>query len=147
MVDGVMVKGMTHIKESVVSHFASHFRASNVERPGLDNLQFRTLSLMEGGSLIKLFSLDEVKAVVWDCDSYKSPGSDDINIGFIKKNWLDRKDDIMQFIFEFHRNDKLTKCINNTFIALIQKVESLQKLNDFRPDSLARVCIKSLQSC
>lgn len=82
MVDGVMVKGMTHIIKVVVSHFVSHFRASNVERPGVGNLQFQTLSLMEGGSLIKPFSLDEVKVAVWDCDSYKSSGPDGINIGF-----------------------------------------------------------------
>jgi len=48
MVDGVMVEGMAHIREVVVSHFASHFRASKVERTGVDNLQFWTLSLMEG---------------------------------------------------------------------------------------------------
>lgn len=46
---------------------------------------------------------------------------------FVKDFWLDMKDDIMQFIFEFHRNAKLTKGINNTLIALIQKVESPQK--------------------
>lgn len=45
----MMVKGMTHIIKVVVSHFVSHFRASNVERLGVGNLQFRTLSLMEGG--------------------------------------------------------------------------------------------------
>ncbi|MCI87589.1 cysteine-rich receptor-like protein kinase, partial [Trifolium medium] len=42
-------------------------------RPMVDDFQFRTLSFMEGGSLIKPFSVDEVKATVWDCDSFKSP--------------------------------------------------------------------------
>jgi len=42
----------------------------------------------------------------------------------------------MRFIVEFHRNDILTKGINNTFIALIPTVDSLQRLNDFRPISL-----------
>jgi len=42
----------------------------------------------------------------------------------------------MRFINDFHRNGKLTNGINSTFIALISKVESPQKLNDFRPISL-----------
>ena len=37
---------------------------------------------------------------------------------------------------EFHRNGKLSKGINSTFIALILKVNSPQRLNDFRPISL-----------
>jgi hypothetical protein len=34
------------------------------------------------------------------------------------------KDDIKRFIAIFHRNGKLSKCINYTFIALIPKVGS-----------------------
>jgi len=37
---------------------------------------------------------------------------------------------------EFHRNGRLTKGVNSTFIALILKVSSPQQLNDFRPISL-----------
>jgi len=42
----------------------------------------------------------------------------------------------MRFITEFHRNGKLSRGINSTFIALIPKVKSPQKLNEFRPISL-----------
>ncbi|MCI10673.1 cysteine-rich receptor-like protein kinase [Trifolium medium] len=105
-------------------------------RPTVDDFQFRTLSFAEGGSLVKPFSVDEVKAAVWDCDSYKSSGLDGINFGFLKEFWVEMKDDIMRFITEFHMNGKLSKGINSTFIALIPKVESSQKLNDFRPISL-----------
>jgi hypothetical protein len=34
------------------------------------------------------------------------------------------KGDIFRFITEFHRNGKLSKGINSTFIALIPKVDS-----------------------
>jgi hypothetical protein len=101
------------------------------------------LTLIEGGSLIKPFSLEEVKATVWDCDSYKSPGPDDINFGFIKDFWTEMQGDVMRFIAEFHRNGKLTKGLNATFIALIPKVDNPQRLNDFRPISL----VGSLDSC
>jgi len=37
---------------------------------------------------------------------------------------------------EFHQNGKLTKGVNSTFIALIPKVNSPSRFNDFRPISL-----------
>lgn len=46
------------------SHFSTHFRPSGVVHPSMDNVHFRTLSCGEGAGLIKLFSFDEVKAVV-----------------------------------------------------------------------------------
>ncbi|MCI59174.1 cysteine-rich receptor-like protein kinase, partial [Trifolium medium] len=75
-VDGVTTEGVQPILQVVFTHFASHFKARFVERPGVDNLQFRRLTPVEGGSLTKPFSVDEVKTAVWDCDSYKSPGPD-----------------------------------------------------------------------
>jgi len=37
----------------------------------------------------------------------------------------------MRFLVEFHWNGRLTKGINNTFIALIPKVDNTHRLNDF----------------
>ncbi|MCI12989.1 endonuclease/exonuclease/phosphatase family protein, partial [Trifolium medium] len=54
--------------------------------------------------------MEEVKAAVWDCDSYKSPEPNEINFGFIEEFWVDFIDDIMRFITDFHRNGRLTKC-------------------------------------
>ncbi|MCH83612.1 cysteine-rich receptor-like protein kinase, partial [Trifolium medium] len=143
-VEGVPVEGVAHIRLAVVSHFTSHFKATNVERPGVDNLLFKRLTPLESNSLPKPFSEAEVKEVVWDCDSYKSPCLDGINFGFIKDFWAEFRGDLMRFISEFHRNDKLTKGINATFIALIPKIDCPQRLNDFRPISLVGSLYKIL---
>ncbi|KEH40917.1 hypothetical protein MTR_1g037510 [Medicago truncatula] len=66
-------------------------------------------SRRRGGGLIKPFSKEEVKSAVWDCDSFKILRPDGVNFGFIKKFWNDIKNDILRFISEFCRNDKLTK--------------------------------------
>jgi hypothetical protein len=50
----------------------------------------------------------------------------------------------MRFISEFHRNGRLTKGLNATFIALIPKVDSPQQMNDFRPISLVSSLYKFL---
>ncbi|GAU36154.1 hypothetical protein TSUD_275130 [Trifolium subterraneum] len=144
MLDEITIEGVQPIRQAVVSHFASHFKARTVERPGVDNLQFKRLTQLEGGSLTKPFSVAEVKAAVWDCDSYKSPGPDGVNFGFIKYFWPELQTDIWRFISEFHRNCKLTKGLNATFIALIPKVDSPQRLNDFRPISLVGCLYKIL---
>ncbi|MCI47319.1 cysteine-rich receptor-like protein kinase, partial [Trifolium medium] len=69
-VDGATLEGVDPIRQAVFSHFASHFKASNVERYGVENLQFKRLNWPDSGSLIKPFSVDEVKAAVWDCGSF-----------------------------------------------------------------------------
>ncbi|GAU15917.1 hypothetical protein TSUD_41400 [Trifolium subterraneum] len=130
------VEGVAPIRHAVVSHFTSHFKVVSLEMHGVDNLIFKQLTPAEDSSLIKPFSLEEVKAVVWDCDNFKSPGLDGLNFGFNKDFWKEMQGDIMRFIVEFHRNGRLTKGINATFIALIPKVEIPQQLNDFRPISL-----------
>jgi len=80
--------------------------------------------LLKGLVSLSPVSVKEVKVAIWDCDSFKSPDPDGINFDFIKDFWLDLKEDIMRFVTEFHRNGKLTKAINTTFIALIPKVDS-----------------------
>ena len=144
MVNGVVVEGVLLVRQAKFSHFSSHFQVNQMVQPTVDDFHFRTLTFAEGGGLIKPFSVEEVKAAIWDCDSFKSPGPDGINFGFIKDFWLELKEDIMQFVYDFHRNGKSTKGINTTFIALIPKVDSLQSLNDFRPISLVGSLYKIL---
>ncbi|KAK2449150.1 hypothetical protein QL285_008374 [Trifolium repens] len=143
-VDGATLEGVVPIRQAVFSHFAGHFKALNVERPGCDNLNFKQLTLLQSGGLTKPFTEAEVKAAVWDCDSFKSPGPDVINFGFYKDFWLDLRGDVMRFISEFHRNGRLAKGLNSTFIALIPKIDCPQRLNDFRPISLVGSLYKIL---
>ena len=144
VVNGSTVEGVHPVREAVFNYFSDHFKAIDSTRPSMDGMVFRHLDYGDGVSLVRPFTIDEVKAAVWDCDSFKSPGPDGINFGFIKDFWSEMSGDIMRFIGEFHRNGKLTKGINCTFIALIPKVESPQKLNDFQPISLVGSLYKIL---
>ena len=144
LVNGVMVEGDDNVRAAIHSHFSSHFQSRVEERPCMGGLHFRSMSHDEGAELVKPFSLEEVKAAVWDCDNYKCLGPDDISFGFIKEFWDMLKDDVMLFLVEFHMNGRLTKGINSTFIALIPKVDSPQRLNDFRPISLVGSMYKIL---
>lgn len=143
-VDGVNVEGVQNIRAAVYNHFSSHFKRVTTFRPSVEALPFRKLSLREAGNLTKPFSHEEVKQAVWDCDSVKSPGPNGISFNFIKRFWDLVKDDFMQFLVDFHLNGKLIKGVNSTFIALIPKVNSPQRLNDYRPISLVGCLYKVL---
>jgi hypothetical protein len=110
---------------------------------GVD-LNIRQLSYREGAALIRPFTLEELKNTVWDCDSYKCPGPDGVNFGFIKDFWVDMKDDLMRFVSDFHRNGKLLKGINNPCITLIHKKDCPQWLNDYHTISLVGSLYKVL---
>jgi len=144
-VHGVRVEGVAGVCGAVFNHFQNHYKAVNISRPSVDESVFDTLSEEEVASLMVLFSEDEIKQAVWNCDSYKSPGPDGINLGFIKDFWELLKEDMVRFFNEFHRHGKLTKGLNSTFIALIPKVESPQCLSDFRPISLL-YCLYKIMS-
>jgi len=144
LVNGSLVEGVDNVRKVVYNHFSSHFQSTNVNRPSMEGLHFHTLSHVEGVSLIQPFLVEEVKSAVWDCENFKCPGPDGISFGFIKDFWDILKVDVMRFLLEFHRNGRLTKGINNTFIALIPKVDSPQRLNDFRPISLVGSLYKIL---
>ncbi|XP_024642258.1 uncharacterized protein [Medicago truncatula] len=144
LVDGERIEGVHPIRQAMFNHFSQHFQAQDVERPSISNLQFQTLSVGEEGSLIQPFSEGEVKEAIWDCDSFKSSGPDGVSFGFIKEFWSELKVDVMRFVSEFHRNGKLAKGINATFIVLIPKVDNPQRLNDFRLISLVGSMYKIL---
>jgi len=139
-----MVEGVAYVREAMFGHFQSHILAQNINRPRVDDLQFRQLYAADATILTSSFHKDEVKAAIWDCDGYKSPGLDGILLGFFKDFLPELKSDIMQFVSEFHRNSRLSKGINSTFIALIPKIDNPQRLHDFRPIALVSCLYKIL---
>lgn len=108
------------------------------------DLHFNSLSYRETNSLVKPFSVEEVKAAVWECDNFKCSGHDGVTFGFIKDFWNILSNDVMRFLLEFHKNGRLTKWINNTLIALIPKVNSPERLDEYKPISLVGSMYKIL---
>lgn len=105
-------------------------------RPTLDNLIFQRLSDAKRELLVSPFTEEEIKEAVWNCDNNKSPGPDGVSFSFIKKFWVDVKEDFIGFLQDFYWNGKLVRGSNCSFIVLVPKKDNPQRVSDFRPISL-----------
>ncbi|GKU92387.1 hypothetical protein SLEP1_g6121 [Rubroshorea leprosula] len=133
---------VNNMKESVANYFETLFKEDTWQRPTLDGIEFKRISDEERVMLEAPFTVEEVRQAVWNCESSKAPGPDGFNFKFVKEMWDTIKNDIMGFVTEFHKNGKLVRGLNSSFIVLIPKVASPQKIEEFRPISLVGVMYK-----
>lgn len=125
------------VKNGIRDFFRNHFSNLNIQRPSLpQGFSRRRISEEDNIMLCAPFSEIEVRAAIWSCEDSKSPGPDGFNFRFFKECWEIVKADIMRFMEEFHRNGKLVRGLNPSYIVLIPKKEDSRGLNDFRPISL-----------
>ena len=96
-------------------------------------MAYGSLDAMDKMILEQTFSEEEIVRAVKDCNSFKAPGPDGFNLGFVKKAWKILRHDCLEFFSEFHKNGRLVKGLNATFITLIPKVEGPLLFKYFRP--------------
>lgn len=136
-IDGVWNEDPSRVKAAVKDYFSSHFLGKGQPLVVLpDDLVESRLDTVDGESLTRRFSEEEVRAAVWDSETSKSPGPDGFGMDFFKECWDIIKYDLMRVFVDFHANGKLTKGCNSSFIALIPKKKGVCHLNHFRPISL-----------
>lgn len=82
--DGVFVEGLDPLRDKIRGYFENHFMGNEWARPFFGNVNFPSLGEAENILLTVQFSEEEIKAAVWDCGSYKSPGPDGVTFAFIK---------------------------------------------------------------
>lgn len=96
-------------------------------------MNFHTIKQQHSDFLMAQFSEKEIKAAVWSCKNSKSLGPNVFNFYFIKEFWEVVQVDVVAFIQEFHRNGKLVRGLNTTFIVLISKIDNPERVEDYRP--------------
>ncbi|GLT37028.1 hypothetical protein SLA2020_113700 [Shorea laevis] len=73
---------------------------------------------------------------MWECGGDKSLGPDGFSFHLIRACWSVIEKDVVEFVQEFFRNDKLVRGLNSSFIVPIPKKTNPLDLKDYRPISL-----------
>ncbi|KAL8501911.1 hypothetical protein ACS0TY_021144 [Phlomoides rotata] len=82
-------------EEVVENHFKSEGFARPIPAVGFTS---KTISNDDNVNLIAPFEEDEVRTIIWECDSSKSPGPDGFNFGFFKTFRETLKEDMMKLM-------------------------------------------------
>ncbi|GKV37516.1 hypothetical protein SLEP1_g45542 [Rubroshorea leprosula] len=82
--NSIQIKGIQYtearsMKEEIASFFQNMFAEEQWKRPTLEGVKFKRISAEENSSLTTPFTEEEIKTVVWDCESSKAPGPDGDN--------------------------------------------------------------------
>nr|GEX30681.1 hypothetical protein [Tanacetum cinerariifolium] len=109
------------------------FRESRLNRPKFRSQLFRRLDEIDVALLEAEFTMDEVKAAVWDCSSSKSPGLDGLNFKFIKRYRDTINVEFFNFIKHFETHGRLATGCNASFVVLVPKLSIPLDLSDYRP--------------
>ena len=132
-VDGVLLEDPNLIKSAAIDYFSKLFDEETWTRPRLGGRAYGSLDDMDRMILEQTFSEEDIVRAIKECNSFKALGPDGFNLGFVKKAWKILRHDCLEFFSEFHKNGRLVKGLNATFIALIPKVEGPLLFKDFRP--------------
>ncbi|XP_074282891.1 uncharacterized protein LOC141607441 [Silene latifolia] len=97
--------------------------------------------------LSKPFSKKDVRRAVFQLGALKSPGPDGFPALFFQRCWHTVKDDVSSTVLSILNSGLVLKELNITFIALIPKCASPEKVDDYRPISLCNVIMKIVTRC
>ncbi|GJV17869.1 hypothetical protein Tco_1363192 [Tanacetum coccineum] len=142
-------EGLVFVNEAVPNIFVSHcemFLGLAGETQGFnDSNLFKTcLNEQVATNMVRNVTPLEVKEALFSMGDDKSPGPDGYTACFFKAAWEVVADDVTNAICEFFRNGNLLKELNHTIIALIPKVKSPTRVNDYRSISCCNVLFKCI---
>nr|GEU31441.1 hypothetical protein [Tanacetum cinerariifolium] len=140
----VVVTG-NEVPDVFVAHYES-FLVTNIDCTDLDTTWLFVKHVFEfsNANMVCQVSNDEIKRAMFDIGDGKSHGPDGYTSAFFKKGWDVVGSDVCRVVRNFFDNGKLLKELNNTFLALIPKVTTPMRVNDFRPISCYNVLFKCI---
>nr|GEX42583.1 hypothetical protein [Tanacetum cinerariifolium] len=135
-------------KRGVPSAFVAHYEAflgqSGSTTPFNDDIIMTKLDNDLSLDMIKNVTVKEVKDAMFSIGNDKSPGPDGYTACFFKESWDIVANDVTCVVQEFFTNGNLLKELNHTIIALVPKVKSPTRINDYRPISCCNVLFKCI---
>jgi len=121
---GNWVEEPNKVKELVKEFYKNKMSIIDDIGVRLDNVVFKEISESDNKFLTDPFEEKEIKEAIWNCDSHKSPDPDGVTFNFIKNNWNFLENDVLGAVKFFHREGKIPKGCNASFLTLIPKSEN-----------------------
>nr|GEZ63723.1 putative RNA-directed DNA polymerase, eukaryota, reverse transcriptase zinc-binding domain protein [Tanacetum cinerariifolium] len=142
-------EGIIYENDMVPNAFVEHYelflgQAGNVDHFNSNNLFKVRLNEQDALDMVRDVSDQEVKTAIFSMGNDKAPGPDGFTAAFFKEAWNVIAIDVTHAVREFFRNGTLLKELNHTIIALIPKVKSPSRVNDYRPISCCNVLFKCI---
>ena len=133
---GNWVEELNAVKELVKEFYKEKLTAIEDIGVRLDNVHFEEITESDNRLLTDPFDEEEIKEAIWNCDGQKSPGPDGVTFSFIKMFWGLVNKEVVGALKYFHKEGKIPKGCNASFLTLIPKSENPQSLEEYRPISL-----------
>ena len=87
-------------------------------------------------------TVGEIRSTLWSLKAYKAPGPNGLHVGFFQSFWPIMGDSIVREVKRTFMEKKVPEYLNQTHIALIPKIQSLETIRNYRPISLCNTIYK-----
>nr|GEV59417.1 reverse transcriptase domain, reverse transcriptase zinc-binding domain protein [Tanacetum cinerariifolium] len=142
-------EGIIFENDMVPNAFVEHYelflgQAGNVDHFNSTNLFKVRLNDQDALDMVRDVSNQEVKNTIFSMGDDKSSCPDGFTAAFFKEAWNVIAIDVTHAVHEFFINGTLLKEINHTIIALLLKVKSPFRVNDYQPISCCNMLFKCI---
>ncbi|CAA7036129.1 unnamed protein product [Microthlaspi erraticum] len=142
--EGVWLSDALELKRLAIEYFQRLYSLHDVDLvvDTLTNEGFVDLTSEDLQGVETRFSEEEVVRAVRSMGRFKAPGPDGYQPVFYQQCWDEVGESVVRFVMEFFRSGELPPDTNDAIVVLIPKVESPEKIQQFRPISLCNVLFK-----
>ncbi|KAL2902408.1 hypothetical protein RDABS01_027490 [Bienertia sinuspersici] len=141
--NGHWLQDQHEIKSHIVNYFDRLYtEESNCSVPVLPRKMFPLFPEHDWKNLNKKYSTNEVYSMLNCIGSLKAPGPDGFQALFFQKNWSLVGPKVSEQVLDILNGKGIPQQLNDTFLALIPKVDAPDSAKQFRPISLCNVIYK-----
>ena len=145
---GVMCMGDDNVASLLEEFYKELFKTSNpcnmeevVQHTG------RVVTEEMNKVLVEEFTRAEIELALNQMAPLKAPGPDGMPPLFYQHYWPSIGDEVSEAVLDCLNSGKMPSGLNHTFLTLIPKVKSPEKVSDFRPIALCNILYKLISKC